>query len=79
MTKPTLLLLFLATTLPAQSKQPIDLLITGGTVVTMNPARDIQENAALAIQGDTILAIGPEAELTARYQLDKISRMPLTD
>src|SRR5882762_10005245 len=68
MTKPTLLLLFLATTLPAQTRQPIDLLITGGTAVTMNPARDIQENAAVAIQGDTILAIGPQTELTKRYQ-----------
>jgi len=68
MTKPTLLLLFLATHLPAQTKQPIDLLITGGTAVTMNPARDIQENAAVAIQGDTILAIGPQTELTKRYQ-----------
>ena len=68
MTKPTLLLLFLATHLPAQTKQLIDLLITGGTAVTMNPARDIQENAAVAIQGDTILAIGPQTELTKRYQ-----------
>jgi 5-methylthioadenosine/S-adenosylhomocysteine deaminase len=69
MTKPTLfLLLFLATALPAQSKQPIDLLITGGTAVTMNPARDIQENAAIAIQGDTILAIGPEIELNRLYR-----------
>jgi len=69
MTKPTLfLILFLATTLPAQTKQPIDLLITGGTAVTMNATREILDNAAIAIQGDTILAIGPETELTARYQ-----------
>src|SRR5882762_10940740 len=68
MTKPTLLLLLLTTALPAQTRQPIDLLITGGTAVTMNPARDIQENAAVAIQGDTILAIGPQTELTKRYQ-----------
>ena len=67
MTKPTLLLLFLATHLPAQTKQPIDLLITGGTAVTMNPAREIQDNAAIAIQGDTILAIGPQTELTKLY------------
>src|SRR5882724_5982214 len=69
MTKPTLfLLLFLTTHLPAQTRQPIDLLITGGTAVTMNPARAIQENAAIAIQGDTILAIGPQTELAKLYQ-----------
>src|SRR5882757_5985522 len=70
MTKPTLfvLLLLLTTTLPAQTRQPIDLLVTGGTTVTMNPARNIQENAAIAIQGDTILAIGPETELAKLYQ-----------
>src|SRR5882724_6246533 len=68
MTKPTLFLLFLlTTTVSAQSKQPIDLLIAGGTAVIMNPARDIQENAAIAIQGDTILAIGPQTELTKLY------------
>jgi 5-methylthioadenosine/S-adenosylhomocysteine deaminase len=33
----------------------------------MNPAREIQENAAIAIQGDTILAIGPQSELTKLY------------
>src|SRR6267378_4489008 len=60
MTKPTLfLLLFLTTHLPAQSRQPIDLLITGGTAVTMNPASEIQ--------GDTILAIGPQIELAKLY------------
>ncbi len=68
MTKPTLLLLFLTTYLPAQSRQPIDLLITGGTAVTMNPAREIQDNAAIAIQGDTILAIGAQTELAKLYQ-----------
>jgi len=70
MNKTTILLAltFYCSILPAQSKQPIDLLITGGTAVTMNPARDIQENAAIAIQGDTILAIGPQADLTKLYQ-----------
>ena len=34
----------------------------------MNPARNIQENAAIAIQGDAILAVGPETELAKLYQ-----------
>ncbi len=65
MTKSILFVFLLTTTLPAQ--KPIDLLITGGTAVTMNPQREIQENAAIAIQGDTILAVGPESELTKLY------------
>ena len=58
--------------LPAQSKQSVDLLITRGTFVTMNPPRDIQEDGAIAIKGDTIVAIGPRAELSARFQPKQI-------
>src|SRR5882672_1946923 len=58
--------------LRAQSKQSVDLLITRGTVVTMNPSRDIQEDGAIAIKGDTIVAIGPRAELSARFQPKQI-------
>jgi 5-methylthioadenosine/S-adenosylhomocysteine deaminase len=58
--------------LPAQSKQSVDLLITHGTLVTMNPSRDIQEDGAIAIKGDTIVAIGPRAELSARFQPKQI-------
>jgi len=58
--------------LPAQSKQSVDLLITRGTLVTMNPSRDIQEDGAIAIKGDTIVAIGPRAELSARFQPKQI-------
>jgi 5-methylthioadenosine/S-adenosylhomocysteine deaminase len=58
--------------LPAQSKQSVDLLITRGTLVTMNSSRDIQEDGAIAIKGDTIVAIGPRAELSARFQPKQI-------
>jgi len=66
MTRPILLLILLTATLEAQ--KPIDLLVTGGTAVTMNPQSEIRENAAIAIQGDAILAIGPEKELTKVYE-----------
>jgi len=58
--------------LPAQSKQSVDLLITRGALVTMNPSRDIQEDGAIAIKGDTIVAIGSRAELSARFQPKQI-------
>jgi 5-methylthioadenosine/S-adenosylhomocysteine deaminase len=42
------------------SKQPVsvDLLITGGTIVTMDPARRVLEDGFLAVRGDEILALG---------------------
>lgn len=57
-----------AASLLSQTKEKADLLITGGTVVTMNAPRTIQEDGAIAIQGDTIVAVGPRAELISRYQ-----------
>jgi 5-methylthioadenosine/S-adenosylhomocysteine deaminase len=42
------------------SKQPltVDLLITGGTLVTMDPGRRVIDDGFLAVRGDEILAIG---------------------
>jgi len=47
--------------------EKIDLLVTGGIVVTMDAQRRILDDGAVAIRGDTIVAVGPRAELTARY------------
>ena len=55
-------------TLLAQAQQQADLLVTGGTIVTMDGPRTIQEDGAIAIKGDTILAVGPSAQIAARYQ-----------
>jgi 5-methylthioadenosine/S-adenosylhomocysteine deaminase len=45
---------------PAQAKPAnfVDLLITGGTVVTMNADRYIIENGYVIVKGDTIVAVG---------------------
>ena len=61
------LLLFLATPLSVSAqaateapKQPesVDLLITGGTIVTMNAASEVIEDGEIAIRGDSIIAVG---------------------
>src|SRR5947208_5742150 len=44
-----------------------DLIITGGTVITMDGARTIYHDGAVAVKGDTIVAVGPHAELEAKY------------
>jgi len=43
---------------PSKQAVSIDLLITGGTIVTMDPARRILEDGFLAIRGDEILVVG---------------------
>ena len=62
-----LLAIFIAAPLTAQTKQPADLLITGGTVVTMDAPRSIIEDGAVAVTRDSIVAVGPRAELETKY------------
>src|SRR3984957_19334997 len=51
----------------APGKEKADLILTGGTVVTMNGARVIYDDGAVAVKGDTIIAVGPSAEVAAKY------------
>jgi 5-methylthioadenosine/S-adenosylhomocysteine deaminase len=44
--------------MPAKEAVSVDLLITGGTIVTMDPSRRILEDGFLAVRGDEIIAIG---------------------
>ena len=48
-------------------KEPVDLLLTGAWVLTQNERRETFNPGAVAIQGDEIVAVGPAAELQARY------------
>jgi 5-methylthioadenosine/S-adenosylhomocysteine deaminase len=52
---------------PDGGRQGVDLLITGGTVVTMDGDRLILEDGALAIKGDSIAAIGFRSDLESKY------------
>ncbi len=45
----------------------IDLLLTHAVVVSVNAARDVFFDGAVAIQGDKIVDIGPSADLEAKY------------
>ena len=46
----------------------VSLLVTNGLVVTMNPAGEVLERGAIAIDGADIVAVGPMADVAARYR-----------
>ncbi|HXN18008.1 MAG TPA: amidohydrolase [Candidatus Binatus sp.] len=59
----------LPTTLAAQDKHDkVDLLVTNGTVVTMDGQRRVIEHGAVAIRGDEIVALGPRAEIESKFE-----------
>jgi 5-methylthioadenosine/S-adenosylhomocysteine deaminase len=67
----TLLLGVLALAGPGASRlaaaEPCDLLLTGGTVVTMDAGFHVFEPGAVAVKGQRIVAVGAATELAARF------------
>ena len=45
----------------------VDLLVLGGTIVTMNKSRDVIENGGVAVKGGRIVAVGTAADLRKKY------------
>jgi 5-methylthioadenosine/S-adenosylhomocysteine deaminase len=54
-----------------QKKTPASLVITGGIVVTMDSARHVYSDGAVAVRGDSIIAVGPASEITSRYDASR--------
>jgi cytosine/adenosine deaminase-related metal-dependent hydrolase len=50
----------------------VDILITGGTVITMGPGRRVIEDGGVAIDGNRILDVGTSDELTSRYKANRV-------
>jgi 5-methylthioadenosine/S-adenosylhomocysteine deaminase len=50
------------------AREHVDLLVTGGLLVTMDSGRVIYDDGAVAVKGDTIVAVGPSAEIAAKYK-----------
>ncbi|HXT85813.1 MAG TPA: amidohydrolase family protein, partial [Verrucomicrobiae bacterium] len=52
---------------PIQSSGRADILITHAIVITMDSTRHIYNPGAVAIRGDSIIAVGPQDEIAARF------------
>src|SRR5256714_5245547 len=50
-----------------QGKRPVDLIISGGTIVTMDGTRRLIENGAVAVREGRIAAVGQRAEVEAGF------------
>jgi 5-methylthioadenosine/S-adenosylhomocysteine deaminase len=50
----------------------VDLLLVGGTVITMNEEFDVIHEGALAIKGENIVAVGPIDSIERSYQADEV-------
>jgi 5-methylthioadenosine/S-adenosylhomocysteine deaminase len=65
----------------AKQAVSFDLLVTGATIVSMDPDRHVLENGFLAVRGDEIVAIGENAALTfpkgiaARTRIDASGKL----
>jgi 5-methylthioadenosine/S-adenosylhomocysteine deaminase len=55
-----------------QQKESVDLIVSGGLLVTMDGARAIYQDGSVAIRGDSIVAAGPRAEIESRYRAPEV-------
>ncbi|HEU4931434.1 MAG TPA: amidohydrolase [Pyrinomonadaceae bacterium] len=48
-------------------REPVDLLVLGGTIVTMDQTRRIIDDGGIAVSKGRIVAIGPRADIESKY------------
>jgi 5-methylthioadenosine/S-adenosylhomocysteine deaminase len=48
-------------------KEKVDLIVSGGTVVTMDGTRTVYDDGAVAVKGDSIVAVAARIEIEAKY------------
>ncbi len=47
--------------------EPVDLVVLGGAIVTMNATRQLIEDGGIAVKGGRIVAVGSHADIARRY------------
>jgi 5-methylthioadenosine/S-adenosylhomocysteine deaminase len=57
---------------PLLAQQRVDLILVHGTLVTMDPTRRVLPDSAIAVQGDTIVAIDSSQKIEAMYASGKV-------
>src|SRR5258708_10065908 len=50
----------------------VDKILSGGVVVSMNEAMDLYPNGAVAIHGDSIVAVGQAEDIQRHYAADEL-------
>src|SRR6476469_9145562 len=63
----SILIIMLANTTAQTRRQSVDLLVLGGTVVTMDQTRRVIDDGGIAVSQGRVVAIGPRADIEARY------------
>jgi len=59
--------IFVVTTRGSRPGQRVSVIVSGGTVVTMDEAGTVIADGAVAIDGETIVAVGTRDDVTGRY------------
>ncbi len=50
------------------SMQEVDIIVEGGTILTLDEADTVIPSGAVAIRKDTIVAVGPRSDIAGRYR-----------
>ena len=62
----------LSTVAISNCKEKVDLLVEGGTIVTMDSSHRILESGAIAVRGERILDIGSSIDIRKKYESKRI-------
>jgi 5-methylthioadenosine/S-adenosylhomocysteine deaminase len=57
-----------ASVIAQEKRERVDLVIAGGTLITMDAERRILEDGAVAVKGDSIVDVGTRAQIEAKYE-----------
>lgn len=65
-------ILILSAAAAGQEKQSVDLIVSGATIVTMDAARTVYHDGSVAVRADSIVAVGPRAEIDKRFKASQV-------